>query len=73
MDALQSLIAGFGVALQPANLLWGFVGVTLGTPRDPEERGGLGTLPAEALVLERDRAHSEEALHARKELVVQLG
>jgi putative tricarboxylic transport membrane protein len=31
MDALQSLIAGFGVALQPANLLWGFVGVTLGT------------------------------------------
>ena len=31
MDALQSLIAGFGVALQPANLLWGFIGVTLGT------------------------------------------
>ena len=31
MDALQGLIAGFGVALQPANLLWGFVGVTLGT------------------------------------------
>jgi putative tricarboxylic transport membrane protein len=31
MDALQALIAGFGVALQPANLLWGLVGVTLGT------------------------------------------
>jgi putative tricarboxylic transport membrane protein len=31
MDALQALIAGFGVALQPTNLLWGFVGVTLGT------------------------------------------
>ncbi len=31
MDALQALIAGFGVALQPANLLWGFIGVTLGT------------------------------------------
>jgi putative tricarboxylic transport membrane protein len=31
MDALQGLIAGFGVALQPGNLLWGFIGVTLGT------------------------------------------
>jgi putative tricarboxylic transport membrane protein len=31
MDALESLIAGFSVALQPANLLWGFIGVTLGT------------------------------------------
>ncbi len=31
MDALQALTAGFAVALQPANLLWGFVGVTLGT------------------------------------------
>ncbi len=31
MDALDALIAGFGVALQPINLLWGFVGVTLGT------------------------------------------
>jgi putative tricarboxylic transport membrane protein len=31
MDALQSLIDGFGVALQPVNLLWGFIGVTLGT------------------------------------------
>ncbi len=31
MDAFPALIAGFGVALQPANLLWGFVGVTLGT------------------------------------------
>ena len=31
MDAFSALIAGFGVALQPVNLLWGFVGVTLGT------------------------------------------
>ena len=31
MDALQALITGFGVALQPMNLLWGFIGVTLGT------------------------------------------
>ncbi|HET7668775.1 MAG TPA: tripartite tricarboxylate transporter permease [Burkholderiales bacterium] len=31
MDALTHLIQGFGVALQPMNLLWGFVGVTLGT------------------------------------------
>ena len=31
MDALQALIAGFGVALKPINLLWGFIGVTLGT------------------------------------------
>src|SRR5688500_8840070 len=31
MDALQALITGFGVALQPMNLLWGLVGVTLGT------------------------------------------
>ncbi|HEX5612828.1 MAG TPA: tripartite tricarboxylate transporter permease [Burkholderiales bacterium] len=31
MEALQALLAGFGVALQPINLLWGFVGVTLGT------------------------------------------
>ena len=28
---LQSLGGGFGVALAPMNLLWGFVGVTLGT------------------------------------------
>ena len=31
MEALNALIAGFGVALQPMNLLWGFIGVTLGT------------------------------------------
>jgi putative tricarboxylic transport membrane protein len=31
MDALQALTAGFAVALQPMNLLWGFIGVTLGT------------------------------------------
>jgi putative tricarboxylic transport membrane protein len=31
METLGALWAGFGVALQPANLLWGFVGVTLGT------------------------------------------
>jgi putative tricarboxylic transport membrane protein len=31
MDTLNALWAGFGVALQPANLLWGFIGVTLGT------------------------------------------
>jgi putative tricarboxylic transport membrane protein len=30
-ELFASLGAGFGVALQPANLLWGFVGVTLGT------------------------------------------
>ncbi len=30
-DTLAALLGGFGVALVPANLLWGFVGVTLGT------------------------------------------
>jgi putative tricarboxylic transport membrane protein len=30
-ETLASLGAGFGVALQPANLLWGLLGVTLGT------------------------------------------
>jgi putative tricarboxylic transport membrane protein len=30
-ETLQSLLAGFGVALTPINLLWGFIGVTLGT------------------------------------------
>lgn len=31
MEALTSLWMGFGVALQPMNLLWGLIGVTLGT------------------------------------------
>jgi putative tricarboxylic transport membrane protein len=31
MEALSALLAGFGVALQPINLMWGFIGVTLGT------------------------------------------
>jgi putative tricarboxylic transport membrane protein len=31
MEALNALFAGFGVALKPINLLWGFIGVTLGT------------------------------------------
>jgi putative tricarboxylic transport membrane protein len=31
MEALSALLAGFGVALQPMNLMWGFIGVTLGT------------------------------------------
>jgi putative tricarboxylic transport membrane protein len=31
MEALSALLHGFGVALQPMNLLWGFIGVTLGT------------------------------------------
>ena len=30
-DAFTSLLHGFGVALTPINLLWGFIGVTLGT------------------------------------------
>src|SRR4029077_4159392 len=30
-ETLQALVAGFGVALTPINLLWGFIGVTLGT------------------------------------------
>ncbi len=30
-ETLQSLLGGFSVALAPMNLLWGFVGVTLGT------------------------------------------
>jgi len=30
-ETLAALAAGFGVALAPVNLLWGFVGVTLGT------------------------------------------
>jgi len=31
VEALNALIQGFGIALQPINLLWGFIGVTLGT------------------------------------------
>ena len=31
MDSISFLFSGFGVALQPANLLWAFVGVVLGT------------------------------------------
>jgi putative tricarboxylic transport membrane protein len=31
MEALQALISGFGVALKPINLMWGFIGVTFGT------------------------------------------
>lgn len=31
MDALGQLMNGFGVALQPVNLLWALLGVTLGT------------------------------------------
>jgi putative tricarboxylic transport membrane protein len=31
MDAFAGLMHGFGVALQPINLLWGLIGVTLGT------------------------------------------
>ena len=31
METFSALLAGFGVALQPLNLLWGFIGVTLGT------------------------------------------
>ncbi len=30
-DTFNALLAGFGVALVPINLLWGFIGVTLGT------------------------------------------
>jgi putative tricarboxylic transport membrane protein len=31
VEALDALIAGFSVALKPINLMWGFIGVTLGT------------------------------------------
>ena len=31
MEALSALMAGFAVALKPINLMWGFIGVTLGT------------------------------------------
>ncbi len=31
MNALRSLVDGFGTALTPVNLLWALVGVTLGT------------------------------------------
>jgi len=31
VEALEALLLGFGVALKPINLLWGFIGVTLGT------------------------------------------
>jgi len=30
-ETLQALMSGFGVALLPVNLMWGFIGVTLGT------------------------------------------
>jgi len=31
MEAFEALLAGFGVALKPINLMWGFIGVTFGT------------------------------------------
>jgi putative tricarboxylic transport membrane protein len=31
LEALTALIDGFGIALKPMNLMWGFIGVTLGT------------------------------------------
>ncbi len=31
MEALAGLLQGFDIALKPINLLWGFIGVTLGT------------------------------------------
>jgi putative tricarboxylic transport membrane protein len=31
MDAFNALLHGFSIALTPINLLWGFIGVTLGT------------------------------------------
>ena len=31
MDTFEALMAGFAVALTLKNLMWGFVGVTLGT------------------------------------------
>jgi putative tricarboxylic transport membrane protein len=31
VEAFDALMAGFAVALKPINLLWGFIGVTLGT------------------------------------------
>ena len=31
MEAFEALLAGFGVALKPINILWGFIGVTFGT------------------------------------------
>ena len=31
MEILGALLSGFDVALKPLNLLWGFIGVTLGT------------------------------------------
>jgi putative tricarboxylic transport membrane protein len=31
MDQLQSLLQGFGDALTPVNLMWAFIGVTIGT------------------------------------------
>ncbi len=37
MDILGNLLAGFGVALQPQNLVYAFIGVTVGT--------GIGVLP----------------------------
>src|SRR5688500_12558867 len=43
MEALNALMAGFGVALQPMNLMWGFIGVTLGT--------FVGVLPGVGLAL----------------------
>ena len=34
METLTALLSGFGVALQPINLLWGFIGVTMGHASD---------------------------------------
>ena len=30
-ETFDALLSGFAIALTPTNLLWGFVGVTLGT------------------------------------------
>ncbi len=49
LQALSDLYGGFGVALEPANLLWSFVGVLLGNLIGVLP--GMGALPAMSILL----------------------
>ena len=68
MEALNALLAGFGVALDPMNLLWGFVGCMLGTAVGVLP--GVGPAVTIALLLPLTQARADRrADHVRRHLL----